>query len=330
MNLVAWNIVVGLVALVATVATGYRCWRYRRMLERRLEAAPQPPRAEAAAPASPGVLGVLPLAVGLLAALALVAVAASVFAAADRFFTPGSAVTALLGVIGGLLLLLAVEPVTALLVVARAYPWNDPERAGRAQAGVARRRWMLELVLLVAASCLVAVTGTRFGVLGVPSGAGEAAVELGRWSGPLTMLWLVAATLVTRLLDGLEGAVNVLLLVAGVAVFFFTLGASEHVLNAVAVGLVCASLGSLRFNLFPARLSLRGAGMLVPGFMFAVLTVMARQKTVAALLLVFPLAVLVVLVGGAMLGLLERTMLPEGRGGRPGEAGKGRDTDPEG
>ena len=235
MNLVAWNIVVGLVALVATVATGYRCWRYRRLLERKLETAPAPlPRASGApAPASTGVLGVLPLAVGLLAALALVAMAAPVLATADRFFTPTSAVTALLGILGGLLLLLAVEPVTALLVVARAYPWNDPERAGRAQAEVARRRWLLELLLLVAASSLVAVTGTRFGVLGVPSGAGEAAVELGRWSGPLTMLWLVAATLVTRLLDGLEGAVNVLLLVAGVAVFFFTLGASEQVLNEI-------------------------------------------------------------------------------------------------
>ena len=179
MNLVAWNIVVGLVALVATVATGYRCWRYRRLLERKLETAPAPlPRASGApAPASTGVLGVLPLAVGLLAALALVAMAAPVLATADRFFTPTSAVTALLGILGGLLLLLAVEPVTALLVVARAYPWNDPERAGRAQAEVARRRWLLELLLLVAASSLVAVTGTRFGVLGVPSGAGEAAVD---------------------------------------------------------------------------------------------------------------------------------------------------------
>ena len=44
------------------------------------------------------------------------------------------------------------------------------------------------------------------------------------------------------------------------------------------------------------------------GFVFALLTVLARQKTVAALLLIFPLFVIVILVGGAMLAFLERTI----------------------
>jgi UDP-GlcNAc:undecaprenyl-phosphate GlcNAc-1-phosphate transferase len=187
-------------------------------------------------------------------------------------------------------------------------------------------RWIVEWVVVALAAVLVMATGTRFGVLGV---RGEGDVALGAWSGPLTVLWLVAATGVARLLDGLEGAVNVLLLVAGVAVAYGTLGAGEPVLNSVALVVVFASLGSLRFNFFPAPLPLRGTGSAVAGFMFAVLTVMARQKTVAALLLIFPLAVVVVLVGGVMLGVMERTLLPEGRGGAAPEDKKTKSNPPE-
>ncbi|PKO18628.1 hypothetical protein CVU37_04360 [candidate division BRC1 bacterium HGW-BRC1-1] len=222
---------------------------------------------------------------------------------------------ALAGVTGGLVLLLATPAWVGLM--GRFAGGSQPPRM---------LRWIVEWVVVALAAVLVMATGTRFGVLGV---RGEGDVALGAWSGPLTVLWLVAATGVARLLDGLEGAVNVLLLVAGVAVAYGTLGAGEPVLNSVALVVVFASLGSLRFNFFPAPLPLRGTGSAVAGFMFAVLTVMARQKTVAALLLIFPLAVVVVLVGGVMLGVMERTLLPEGRGGAAPEDKKTKSNPPE-
>ena len=268
--------------LVVAMAVGYRCVR----------------AALAAGAGGSRLAGVLPLASGLVTGLVLVAAASPWLAAADRFHTPGGAVLALAGVTGGLVLLLATPAWVGL--VGRFTGASEPPRM---------LRWIVEWVVVALAAVLVMATGTRFGVLGV---RGEGDVALGAWSGPLTVLWLVAATGVARLLDGLEGAVNVLLLVAGVAVAYGTLGAGEPVLNAVALVVVFASLGSLRFNFFPAPLPLRGTGSAVAGFMFAVLTVMARQKTVAALLLIFPLAVVVVLVGGVMLGVMERTLLPEG------------------
>ena len=292
-----------IVVLVVTMAVGYRC--VRRVLAGGVQGV-----------GDLHLAGVLPLASGLVTGLVLVAAASPWLAATDRFHTPAGAVLALAGVTGGLVLLLATPAWVSLV-----------RRFGRGTAAAPPSRmlcWTVEWTVVALAAILVMATGTRFGVLGV---RGEGDVALGAWSGPLTVLWLVAATGVARLLDGLEGAVNVLLLVAGVAVAYGTLGAGEPVLNAVALVVVFASLGSLRFNFFPAPLPLRGTGSAVAGFMFAVLTVMARQKTVAALLLIFPLAVVVVLVGGVMLGVMERTLLPEGRGGAL-PPGKGSKTNP--
>ena len=295
------------VVLVVSMAVGYRC--VRRVLAR---------GSEQGVGDDLRLAGVLPLASGLIAGLTLVAAASPWLAAADRFHTPAGAVLALAGVTGGLVLLLATPAWVGLVGRFRGGKGSTASQTPRMLC------WTVEWTVVALAAILVMATGTRFGVLGV---RGEGDVALGAWSGPLTVLWLVAATGVARLLDGLEGAVNVLLLVAGVAVAYGTLGAGEPVLNAVALVVVFASLGSLRFNFFPAPLPLRGTGSAVAGFMFAVLTVMARQKTVAALLLIFPLAVVVVLVGGVMLGVMERTLLPEGRGGAL-PPGKGSKTNP--
>jgi UDP-GlcNAc:undecaprenyl-phosphate GlcNAc-1-phosphate transferase len=165
---------------------------------------------------------------------------------------------------------------------------------------------MISLCLEIVASLIVVGAGVRFSILSVGTGA---ELPLGEWAVPLTVLWLVGATNVVKLLDGLEGAVSVLLLVGAVAVAYTTIGVPEHFLNAFSIAMIGATLASLRFNAYPARLSLRGPGSAFAGFLFAVLTVLARQKTVAALLLVFPLLLIVIIVGGAMLSFLERTVL---------------------
>lgn len=165
-------------------------------------------------------------------------------------------------------------------------------------------RFLLELV----ACLLVTIAGIRFSVMSALPGR---EIALDSWAIPATVAWMLIAMNVVKLLDGLEGAVSVLLLVAGVAVFYTTLGTPEHFLNGFAFILVGSSLASLRFTAYPARLSLRGPGSACAGFLFAVLTVLARQKTVAALLFVFPITVVLILIGGAVLSGLERLIFPD-------------------
>ncbi|MGC8839965.1 MAG: hypothetical protein ACP5QZ_00760 [Candidatus Sumerlaeaceae bacterium] len=171
-------------------------------------------------------------------------------------------------------------------------------------------RWTVQAASEILACVIVSLAGVRFTVLSpIPT----TEVALGAWAWPATILWMLFAMNVVKLLDGLEGAASVLLFVASVAVFVTTLGTLEHFLHAFTTILAGASLASLRFTAYPARLSLRGPGTSIAGFLFAVLTVLARQKTVAALLFVFPLVVIVILIAGVVLGSLERILFPNGR-----------------
>ena len=282
MSRIAWDMVIVLVSFAVAAALGYRAWRRRRaLLERLGEAEGEPPRS--------GMHGAVPLAGGIAAGLALICAAAGVLAADDRFYQPAGAVRISIALLlaGGLVL--AGDRLAALFACVRA----------------GRFRWVVNLLLQVAAACIVVAAGVQFRVVGIGA---EPAVELGAWAAPLTVLWLLVAMNVMKLFDGIEGAANVVLLVAAAAIFYVTLGAGEHFLNTLALAVLASTLASMRFNFFPARLPISGSGTALLGFVFAVLTVLARQKTVAALLLVFPLVVLVILVGGAMLSVLERNL----------------------
>lgn len=191
---------------------------------------------------------------------------------------------------------------------------EDPSDTGhpdRSAGWIAHRDMRVAFTLLFIVACIASQLGIRFGVLSV----GTASHELGHWSLPVTVAWVVVAAAVVQLLAGIAGAAVVVLLTASAAVFHVTLGAHEHVLNGLSLVFLCASIGVLGFHLPPARLPLSASATVFPGFLFAILTVLARQKTAATLLLVFPLSVAVILAVGFMVSFLERTV----SAGKPGD-----------
>ena len=276
----------GLVAFAVSLWTGYLSWRHWRRKARETDL-------QAAGSGVPPARAALPFLAGLLGGLLVLGLGMSWVIPGDRFYT-GTEALQIVGAVAAAVMVLHAR--TCL--------------TGKGSAGVARL--LPSLLLELAAAGIIVAAGIRFTVLGLVA-SGD--VELGIWAAPLTIVWLVAATWAVRLLDGLDGAAPVLLLTSAVAVLVGTRGTGEFLLAAMCVVLIGTVLGSLRFHFFPARLPLRGSATALFGFMFAVLTVLARPKTVALLLLIFPLAVLVILLGGAMLNILERTVfLPEGHG----------------
>jgi UDP-N-acetylmuramyl pentapeptide phosphotransferase/UDP-N-acetylglucosamine-1-phosphate transferase len=183
--------------------------------------------------------------------------------------------------------------------------------AGKAEQAASRlqqaqqKQWLFLLACVTIAAFLSVAAGIRFGVVTPIVGP---SMDLGGWAPAVTTIYIIGATYCVMLLNGIHGAPNVLLLVSAGLVYFMSIGASEHVLAAMCAVVAGSALGSLRFNIYPARLHLGFGGTAVAGYLFAVLTVLSRQKTVAALLLILPLLLIVVVVGGFMLSLLERTM----------------------
>ncbi len=227
----------------------------------------------------------LPLLAGLFCGLLILALFFKSYLP-DRFYTAGEALRILAAMTAACLLLWSVEFIA---------PRN--RTIGRAA--------MHLLMQLLAAGCIV-WAGVRFELLKVP---GEGVTQLGAWSGVLTALWLVVATNVVRLLDGIHGAAGIAVVIAGLTGLYSNIIYKEYFLTGFSLVAVGCVAGSLRFSMSEKRLLLEGSGTAIIGFLFATLTVLARQKTIATLLLLLPVVLIVLIAGAAMLGFLEKRLL---------------------
>ena len=109
---------------------------------------------------------------------------------------------------------------------------------------------------------------------------------------PLTIFVLVGVTNAINLADGLDGLAGgmVLLSLCGIALLAYLAGGSEVLIVAVAV--LGAVLGFLRFNAYPARIFMGDSGSQFLGFTVAVLAIILTQQTNPALNPALPLLLL--------------------------------------
>ena len=139
-----------------------------------------------------------------------------------------------------------------------------------------------------------ALVCVRFGLvidaLSWPSA--ETYIELGWWSAPVTMLWLVLCTNAINLIDGLDGlAVGV----SAICSFFLLLGALMFVMPSPAVALILASLfaaclGFIPFNHNPAKIFMGDVGSQFLGFVLAAVSVLGLFKLQTVFTFIVPLA----------------------------------------
>jgi len=119
--------------------------------------------------------------------------------------------------------------------------------------------------------------------------------ELPDWfSGPATLVWIVAIMNMVNFLDGMDGLAAGICAIAGTtfAVIGLSLGAADAALLAAIVAGAC--FGFLHHNFYPARIFMGDSGALLLGFLLATLAVEGLVKTAALATLVLPLIVLAI------------------------------------
>jgi UDP-GlcNAc:undecaprenyl-phosphate/decaprenyl-phosphate GlcNAc-1-phosphate transferase len=119
--------------------------------------------------------------------------------------------------------------------------------------------------------------------------------ELPDWfSGPATLVWIVAIMNMVNFLDGMDGLAAGICAIAGstFAVIGLSLGAPDAALLAAIVAGAC--FGFLHHNFYPARIFMGDSGALMLGFLLATLAVEGLVKTAALATLVLPLIVLAI------------------------------------
>ncbi|HZP63878.1 MAG TPA: MraY family glycosyltransferase [Terriglobales bacterium] len=105
---------------------------------------------------------------------------------------------------------------------------------------------------------------------------------------PLTVVWVLAITNAFNLIDGLDGLAAGSALFSTLVVFTVALVNHSNLVSLMAIALVGAALGFLRFNFSPATIFLGDCGSLFIGFMLSALALQGAQKAPTIIAVAIP------------------------------------------
>ncbi len=123
---------------------------------------------------------------------------------------------------------------------------------------------------------------------------------------PLTALWVVGITNAFNLIDGIDGLAAGASVFALLSILFFSIAQGNPEISLIAVILVGAVIGFLRFNFNPATIFLGDSGSLFLGFMAAALSIAGSQKGSTIIAIAIPLVSFGLPVVEAGLSLVRR------------------------
>ncbi|MGB8169164.1 MAG: MraY family glycosyltransferase [Chthoniobacteraceae bacterium] len=143
----------------------------------------------------------------------------------------------------------------------------------------------IKLLGQVATACVVFGLGLNIEKFSYPGTSGV--IELGGWSLPATVFWLIAIPNIVNLIDGFDGLAGGLGLCMAVTLGIVALHSEQVAVACYAFTMAGALLGFLVFNFPPARIYLGDGGAYLIGFTIAALSLTSSNKgSVAAVLFV--------------------------------------------
>ncbi len=158
--------------------------------------------------------------------------------------------------------------------------------------------------LFAVASGAMYLASTGFLIHGLSVGGNTQ--ELGWYSLPVTVLWLVILSEFVRLFEGLDG---ILILLACLGVFLqlsYVLPEEEGYARALCFCALPPLLGLLPWRLYPAKIEMRGIGAFLPGFVLGAITVVGREKAFTTKAVVIPTLIVIAVFSFFCLWLLEQ------------------------
>lgn len=163
------------------------------------------------------------------------------------------------------------------------------------------------LGMTIASLIIYYVAEIRMSMIDLPF-IGE--VELGIWSFPLTIIWIIGITNAVNLIDGLDGLASgvssISLITIGIIAYFF-LNTQNIEISIMIFALVAAILGFLPYNYFPASIYLGDTGALFLGFMISVMSLYGL-KNVTFISFIIPLVILGVPVTDTFFAIIRRRL----------------------
>jgi len=166
----------------------------------------------------------------------------------------------------------------------------------------------LKLLVQVLAGCAAYSLGVRIKSIPMPAHLdfdlgfihlhGGTPIELGAFSLPLTVLWLVGISNAVNLIDGMDGLAAGVSAISALTIWTVALGPNINRPYAALTAAVLsgALLGFLRWNFNPARIFLGDSGAYLTGFILGAVSITGVIKGAATATLIVPTFLLVILI----------------------------------
>lgn len=162
--------------------------------------------------------------------------------------------------------------------------------------------------ILIGALIIYFLAGIKMNVLNLPFLNKQ--INLGWWSLPITIFWILALTNAVDLIDGLDGLADgvslISLITMGIVGYFF-LHTDQLYIPISCFMLAACLLGFLPYNFHPAKMFLGDTGALYIGFMIAVFS-LKGLKNVTFISLLVPVTILGVPITDTIYAMIRRKL----------------------
>lgn len=158
---------------------------------------------------------------------------------------------------------------------------------------VKQLRALIKLVAQILAALVAVVHNIRISAISVPEFISETGIlELGMFSIPITVIWIVAVTNAVNLIDGLDGLAVGVSSIASFSLFFIAIIGGEQDVAIVAAALAGGCLGFMPYNFNPAKIFMGDTGSQFLGYMLSVICIQGLFKGYALISFIVPLLIM--------------------------------------
>lgn len=144
---------------------------------------------------------------------------------------------------------------------------------------------LIKFSIQILAALILIQSGFMVKIISNPFGP---PIELGVFSIPVTILWLVGITNAVNLIDGLDGLAAGIVFIVTFSMFWMFFLTGQIMPAFFAIALAGACLGFLRYNYPPAKVFMGDTGSLFLGFSIAALSILTNYKGNTAISLLVP------------------------------------------
>ena len=162
----------------------------------------------------------------------------------------------------------------------------------------------IKFLFHIIAGMIVALTLSRIETISLPFGT----FNIGIWSIPVTVFWVVAITNAINLLDGLDGLAAGTSFIVCLAMFGISLINRNIGLALISVILAGGILGFLKYNFHPASIFLGDSGAYFIGFILSVLSLQGGLKGTTTIAILIPIIALGLPIIDTLLAMFRRLL----------------------